>query len=169
MFELEYRIVLSADDDFEGQNGFFQIKCNNYSYGEMYPKEWEDTMDTVSLFDWFERLIMVVKYLMTEDYVVLSDVESYNVWIEFQKRNKDVTISVVKAKKEQGTRDIEFTLRRPIEREWTVSQICYNQLKLEVVEKAREYTAYILANNKRTAIDKIKRLEEILQSSKLNM
>lgn len=96
MFELEYRIVLSADDDFEGQNGFFQIKCNNYSYGEMYPKEWEDTMDTVS-------------------------------------------------------------------------QICYNQLKLEVVEKAREYTAYILANNKRTAIDKIKRLEEILQSSKLNM
>lgn len=164
MFELEYRIVLSDDDDFQGQNGFFQIKCNNYNYGEMYPKELEDVMDTVSLFDWFERLIMVVKYLMTEDYVVLSDVESYNVWIEFQKRNKDVTISVVKAEKEQGTQDIEFTLRSPIEREWTVSQICYNQLKLEVVEKAREYIAYIAALNKNSVIDKIEQLKEILQS-----
>ena len=94
-FKLEYRIVL-CDDDFNGQNGFFQIKCNNYNYGEIYPKELETVMDKVSLFDWFERLIRVVKYLMTEDYVVLSDVESYNVWIEFQKKDEKIIISVVK-------------------------------------------------------------------------
>ena len=51
MFKLEYRIVLSDDDDFEGQNGFLQIKCNDYKYGEMYPKELETVMDKVSLFD----------------------------------------------------------------------------------------------------------------------
>ena len=163
MFKLEYRIVLSDDDDFEGQNGFLQIKCNDYKYGEMYPKELETVMDKVSLFDWFERLIKVVKYLMTEDYVVLSDVESYNIWIEFQKSSEEVMISVVKAKKELGTQDIEFILGEPVEREWTVSQISYNQLKMEVVNKASEYIAYVVANNKSTSIDKIKEeLEEIL-------
>ena len=163
MFKLEYRIVLSDDDDFEGQNGFLQIKCNDYKYGEMYPKELETVMDKVSLFDWFERLIKVVKYLMTEDYVVLSDVESYNIWIEFQKSSEEVMISVVKAKKELGTQDIEFILGEPVEREWTVSQISYNQLKMEVVNKASEYIAYVVANNKSSSIDKIKEeLEKIL-------
>ena len=163
MFKLEYRIVLSDDDDFEGQNGFLQIKCNDYKYGEMYPKELETVMDKVSLFDWFERLIKVVKYLMTEDYVVLSDVESYNIWIEFQKSSEEVMISVVKAKKELGTQDIEFILGEPVEREWTVSQISYNQLKMEVVNKASEYIAYVVANDKSSSIDKIKEeLEEIL-------
>ncbi len=163
MFKLEYRIVLSDDDDFEGQNGFLQIKCNDYKYGEMYPKELETVMDKVSLFDWFERLIKVVKYLMTEEYVVLSDVESYNIWIEFQKSSEEVMISVVKAKKELGTQDIEFILGEPVEREWTVSQISYNQLKMEVVNKASEYIAYVVANNKSSSIDKIKEeLEEIL-------
>lgn len=163
MFKLEYRIVLSDDDDFEGQNGFLQIKCNDYKYGEMYPKELETVMDKVSLFDWFERLIKVVKYLLTEDYVVLSDVESYNIWIEFQKSSEEVMISVVKAKKELGTQDIEFILGEPVEREWTVSQISYNQLKMEVVNKASEYIAYVVANNKSSSIDKIKEeLEEIL-------
>ena len=163
MFKLEYRIVLSDDDDFEGQNGFLQIECNDYKYGEMYPKELETVMDKVSLFDWFERLIKVVKYLMTEDYVVLSDVESYNIWIEFQKSSEEVMISVVKAKKELGTQDIEFILGEPVEREWTVSQISYNQLKMEVVNKASEYIAYVVANNKSSSIDKIKEeLEEIL-------
>lgn len=100
---------------------------------------------------------------MTEDYVVLSDVESYNIWIEFQKSSEEVMISVVKAKKELGTQDIEFILGEPVEREWTVSQISYNQLKMEVVNKASEYIAYVVANNKSSSIDKIKEeLEEIL-------
>ena len=77
MFELNYRIVHSEYDDFIGQNGFFQIKCNECIYGEIYPKELETIMDKVSLYDWFERLARVIKYLMTKDYVAISDVESY--------------------------------------------------------------------------------------------
>ena len=41
MFELYYRVVHSEYDDFVGQNGFFQIKCNECKYGEIYPKELE--------------------------------------------------------------------------------------------------------------------------------
>ena len=78
MFELVYRIVHSDYDEFVGQNGFFQIKCNDYNYGEMYPKELEEVMDKVPLCDWFERLIRVIKNLIKKEYVVLSDAESYN-------------------------------------------------------------------------------------------
>ena len=55
----------------------FQIKCNECKYGEIYPKELETVMDKVSLYDWFERLARVIKYLSLKDYVALSDVESY--------------------------------------------------------------------------------------------
>lgn len=157
MFELDYRIVHSEYDDFVGQHGFFQIKCNNYIYGEMYPKEIEEIMDKVSIYDWFERLAKVIKNLMTKDYVALSDVESYNTWIVFQKRNEEVIISIVKAKKEQGSHDIEFFLRNPEDGEWMNQTIGFEQLKHEVIEKGREYIKNILLTNRENIlVDKIK-------------
>ena len=156
MFELDYRIVHSEYDDFEGQHGFFQIKCNGYIYGEMYPKEIEEVMDKVSLYDWFERLAKVIKNLMTKNYVALSDVESYNTWIVFQKRNEEVIISIVKAKKEQGSQDIEFVLREPEAGEWTNQEINFNELKKEVIEKGMEYIKNIVAfNTENVLFDKI--------------
>ncbi len=147
MFELDYRIVHSEYDDFVGQNGFLQIKCNEYKYGEIYPKELEMVMDKISLYDWFERLGRVIKYLMTKDYVVLSDVESYNTWIEFHRKNEEVVISIVKAEKEQGSRDIEFNLKESNAGEWADQVINFSQLKTEIIEKARDYTEVIIANN----------------------
>lgn len=148
MFELDYRIVHSEYDDFVGQHGFFQIKCNGYIYGEMYSREIEEVMDKVSLYDWFERLAKVIKNLMTKDYVALSDVESYNTWIVFEKRNEDVKISILKEEKEQGSHDIEFALGEPEAGEWTDQTISFEQLKREVMEKGREYIKYILSANK---------------------
>ena len=86
MFKINYRIVANEYDDFIGQNGFFQINCNGYDYGEIYPKEIEEVMEKTSLYDWFERLTRVVKNLETKEYVVLSDVESN------QKKNKVLKI-----------------------------------------------------------------------------
>ncbi len=164
MFELDYRIVYSEYDDFTGQNGFFQIKCNDYSYGDMYPKELETFMDKVSLYDWFERFIKVCKNLTTKEYVALSDVESYNTWIEFQRRDEEVVISIVKAEKKQGSRDIEFYLGEPIEGEWVNQVNDFNLFRNEIISKAREYINYIVTNNtENLVIDKIEReLKEIL-------
>lgn len=156
MFEIDYRIVHSEYDDFEGQHGFFQIKCNGYIYGEMYPKEVEEIMDKVSLYDWFERLTKVIKNLMTKNYVALSDVESYNTWIVFQKRNEEVIISIVKVKKEQGSHDIEFVLKEPEAGEWTNQIISFERLKGEVIEKGREYIKNISTNEENVIVDKIK-------------
>lgn len=165
MFELDYRIVHSEYDDFVGQHGFFQIKCNGFLYGEIYPNEVEVVMDKVSLYDWFERLAKVAKDLMTRDYVVLSDVESYNTWIEFQKRDNKLIISIIKAKKEQGSHDIEFEIGEAVAGEWTNQTISFIQFKGEVVEKGKKYIQDILSFNKENIlIDKIRQeFDEIIQ------
>ncbi len=168
MFKLDYRIVHSEYDDFIGQNGFLQIKCNDCKYGEIYPKELETIMDKVSLYDWFERLVRVLKNLMTKDYVALSDVESYNTWIEFFRKNEEeVEISIVKAEKEQGSRDIEFLLKEPIEGEWAHQIISYNQLKAEIIKNVGQYIDFIVTCNTENLnimdINKIKENLEILQ------
>ena len=160
MFELVYKIVQSEYDDFIGQNGFFQIKCNGHRYGEIYPKELEMIMDKVSLYDWFERLARVVECLMIKDYVALSDVETYNTWIEFCRRNDNVIVSIVKAEKEEDSRDIEFNLKAPMEGEWKEQAICYSQLKLEIIKKLSEYVEFITSNN--TEKPEIKKMVEIL-------
>lgn len=158
MFELDYRIVHNEYDDFAGQHGFFQIRCNNYIYGEIYPEEIEGIMDKVSLYDWFERLAKVIKGLLTKDYVALSDVESYNTWIVFQKKNDEVIISIVKAKKEQGSHDIESFVRDPEAGEWMNQVIDFEQLKREVIEKGKEYVnSILLANKENNSFDKLRR------------
>lgn len=143
MFKIEYRIVHSENDDFLGQNGFLQIKCNENKYGEIYPKELEMVMDKVSLFEWFERMVRVMYYLMTKEYVALSDVESFNTWIEFKKMEAEVVVSIVKAEKKQGSHDIEFSLDDPVEGKWGKQVVSYNQLKAEIIEKTREYARCI--------------------------
>ena len=158
MFEIDYRVVYSEFDDFKGQNGFFQIKCNGYIYGEMYPEELEVIMNKVSLYDWFERLARTIKNLITKDYVALSDVESYNTWIVFQKSNEEIKISILKAKKEQGSHDIEFSLNEVEAGEWSNQVVDFCQLKQEVLEKGKEYLRSILSTNEENILfDKIKR------------
>ena len=162
MFELNYKIVHGRHDDFWGQNGFLQIKCNGIEYGDLYPKELEAVMDKVSLYDWVERFIRVIKNLSVRDYVVLSDVDSYNTWIEFRREKDKVVISIVKEEKEQGSRDIEFCLKRPRAGEWTNQVVDYIQMKSEVTEKAMEYLECVISNNAETV--EIKKLKDNLIS-----
>lgn len=164
MFKLDYRIVHSECDDFTGQHGFFQIKCNDCFYGEIYSKEIEEVMDKVSLYDWFERLSRVIKNLMIKDYVALSDVESYNTWIVFQRKDEEVIISIVKSKKEDGSHDIEFFLKEPEMGEWINQAVSFGQLKQEIVDKGMEYIKNILPDNKENIlVDKLKReFDEII-------
>lgn len=165
MFELDYRIVKSEYDDFVGQNGFFQIRCNGFCYGEIYSREIEAVMDKVSIYDWFERLAKVINILMIKEYVALSDVESYNTWIEFKKRNEDVEISIVKAKKEQGSHEIEFALKGVEAGEWIDQGANFNQIKSEILKKGKEYIKYIDINNKENIlVEKIKRAYEEIES-----
>ena len=118
-------------------------------------------MDKVSLYDWFERLARVIKYLSLKDCVALSDVESYNTWIEFRKTNEEVMVSIVKAEKEEGSHDIEFNLKEPIAGEWEKQVIRYSQLKTEIIEKLGEYVEFITISN--TEHPEIEKIDELLK------
>lgn len=152
MFELNYRIINSEYDDFIGQNGFFQLNCNGFLYGEMYPKDLEDIMDKVSIFDWFERLIRIVESLMTKEYVALSDVESYNIWIEFNKKGEDVEISIVEAEKPDGSKDLEYKLKNVIYADWMNQKVKFYQFKEEILKKAEIYIENVINNNKESPL-----------------
>ena len=161
MFELHYRIVQEEHDEFVGQNGFFQIKCNGFKYGEVYSKELEPIVDKVSVYNWFERLAKVIKYLITNEYVALSDVESYSTWIEFHRKGEEVVVSIVKAEKEEGSRDIEFSLKETSAGEWEKQVICYSQLRTEIIDKLKEYVDFLVTHNLKNP--EIEEMDEILK------
>ena len=147
MFEIFYEIVCDEVDDFVGQNGFLQIRCNEFQYGEIYPKEIADIMDRDALFDWMERLIRVLIYLKTYNYVVLSDVESYNTWLEFKRDNDDLIVSVIEAEKNIGSKDIEFSVSNRKNGEWYGQRIHFNEFERELNIKVGNYIKYIKENN----------------------
>lgn len=143
MFKIEYKIINSDFDDFYGQNGFFQVLCNGFSYGEIYPEELESVMDKVSIVDWFERLVRVKEHLKTLDYVALSDTESYNTWIEFRKNQRNLVISIIKADKVDGSHDIEYQLNNMENGDWVNQVVSFEQFCDEIQSKAKEYTEYV--------------------------
>lgn len=93
--------------------------------------------------------------------LLLSDVESYNTWIEFRKTNEEVMVSIVKAEKEEGSHDIEFNLKEPIAGEWEKQVIRYSQLKTEIIEKLGEYVEFITISN--TEHPEIEKIDELLK------
>lgn len=147
MFKIEYKIISNDYDDFIGQNGFFRMLCNGFAYGEIYHEELESVMDKVSIVDWFERLIKVIEHLNKSNYVALSDTESYNTWIEFKKRDENLVISIIQAKKEDGSHDIEYQLNNTEDGEWVNQIVSYKQLYEEILSKAKEYLEYIISQN----------------------
>lgn len=98
-------------DDCIRQNGFFQIKCNGFIYGEIYGSELEEIVDKEPLYDWFERMLRTVKELEVRHRIFLSDTESYNTWIEFCKGNGFATVRLVTTENKEGLMDMEFHLK----------------------------------------------------------
>ena len=85
--------------------------------------------------------------------------------IGFIEKNEEIIISIVKAEKEQGSRDIEFDLRETIAGEWADQVIYFSQFKTEIIEKAREYIQIISANNaENLEINKLKENLDNLQN-----
>lgn len=145
MFKIDYRIINHAYDDFYGENGFFQMNCNDFLYGDMYSRDIERFMFTISIIDWFERFIRVAESLFEHPLVALSDVESYNTWIVFERRNNnDITVSIKKGEKKDGTQDIEFAIENVKHGEWEDQNVDFHQMRQEICLKANEYFDEIL-------------------------
>ncbi len=139
MFQINYRIVYNDWDDFPGQNGFFQIQCNDCKYGEIYAEEIESFISKADLNWWFERLTQVARHLLTKEQVALHDMESYDLWIEFRRNKDDLSIDLIKAMPPNGTRGIEFELDGIEHGEWGNQHVSFLQFKGEVIEKTTLY------------------------------
>ncbi len=148
MFEINYKIINNPDlDDYYGQQGFFQITCNGYSYGEIYSK-YEEYMDLEYLDHWFQRIVKALELLVFHEQVFLTDVESYDTWIRFEKRNTLLYVSIVNAEKPIGTSGVEYTLENVKEGNWWQNQpVKYGQFKEEVIKKSSQYLREVLDYN----------------------
>ncbi|MBQ8549143.1 MAG: hypothetical protein IJ427_11660, partial [Lachnospiraceae bacterium] len=89
------------------------------------------------------------------------DVESYSTWIEFYRKDEEVVVSVVKAEKEDGSRDIEFSLKETSSGEWEKQVICYSQLRTEIIDKLKEYVDFLVTHNPKNP--EIEKMDEILK------
>lgn len=161
MFELLYKVVKSKDDDFIGENGFFKLKVNDYIYGEIYSDELDDVMEKESIYDWMERLCRVIKELKINKKVYLSDVESYNTWLEFEIVDDSILINEVKSLKEKGSKDLEYHLENFIKKEWNNPKVKYKEFRSEITAKLNDYRKYIIKNNTNNSM--VKELAEKLK------
>ena len=147
MISIDYKIVNNEFDDFWGENGFLSLKFNDLKYGDIYSDELNDLMDTVSVFNWFERLLKVYNYLYVNDQVYLSDVDSYNIWISFKKNNSFLTVDLVSLTKDSGTKDIEFFLQSYKTVSGFSRTLKWNEFSTELLKKTGKYIDSLYKNN----------------------
>lgn len=149
MFEINYRIIPHEWDEFKGQEGYIQFCVNGYIYGDMYSKDLDGVMDTEDLNAWFDRICRALYYLEIKNYVVLSDIESNNVWIEFKRMNDDVIISILDNEKMSGVKDVELVMKNPTihSRYWGNQIVPYDELKRQVISTVKGYIEFLNMNN----------------------
>jgi len=157
MFKINYRITsdleelkhLSEQKIREGVSieGFFELEINDKKYG--YYKSGplqigEEGLDLIT--EWFEGLLTVLIALKkSNSYVALSDIDSYNTWLEFKSlQDGMVSISVIMAEKESGSGQVETEpLKNAIYSDWANEVISYDEMLREVINKANEYCSHL--------------------------
>lgn len=151
MFEIKFRITdelgiigdWDADTfDREGDlEGFFAINFNGHLYGYHHENELQEgEVGFELLTHWFEMLIKVYINLNNSKYVALSDIESYNTWLEFKLEDGELLVSVIENENKAGLGAI---ITSPFETytysDWKNVQVSKAEFKNELVIKANEY------------------------------
>lgn len=149
MFEIKYRLSEKQYETLHGDKGYYQMFFNENSYGEMYPEEIEEIMGTAYLYDWLKDMVQVATELHSKKYVALSNIESYNEWIEFERVNKNLYIRIVTADKPNGIGIIVYDLinRESKDSNGYNSHISFVEFKKEIITKCSSYIQNISEKN----------------------
>ena len=147
MFEVRYKIVPADYDDYAGENGYLQICVNEFQYGNIWPDELDGVMETLCLSDWMERLVRVCTLLETDNYVALSDVDSYDTWLEFRKIDQQISVSMARTSDKVGHGIIETEPLHVVAYDWKDLTVPYEEFREELYRKAGEYIRYLKENN----------------------
>jgi hypothetical protein len=153
MFKINYRITekeksllkdLSEQDLYDGGHieGFFEIIVNNEHYGYYKSDNLHSDEEGFDLLTtWFGGLLETLILLRNNNtYVALSDIDSYNIWLEFKKVNNDfVLISVIKGEKIGLDQVITKPPKNKTYSDWKEEKIFYKEMCYEVLNKANKF------------------------------
>ncbi|WII39026.1 hypothetical protein [Paenibacillus thiaminolyticus] len=163
MFKISFKIFENENAEemeLNGSDGYFQFKIDNETYGIFIPEDIDEF--SVSIYWWLYYFLKAVLILKTESYVLISDIEKPKIWIELKKEKNIVQISKVTADKPEGSGAIE-TKEMPnlIHHYWKNKQVTYENLKTEVVNKAKLYIEELRVLNNEVNKDILK-LESLI-------
>lgn len=168
MFKISYKLFESEDvegNELNGTEGYFQFEIDNETYGIFITEEIDDF--TVSVYWWLYYFLEVVRLLKTERYVLISDIEKSNIWIELKMEKDIVEISKVSADKPEGSGAIETkkvpNLTYPY---WKEKRVIYEDLKKEVIDKTKLYVEELKVLNNESNKEILKMEKLVLEIEK---
>lgn len=141
MFEISYKVFKNneiEDDELNGEYGYFQFDIDHESYGILIPQEIEEF--SVSVYDWFLNFLEALLILENHNYVLISDIEKSDIWIELKKEDNNLKISKVSAGKiEVGGVVLKEKLPDTKYLYWKEKEVSFLEFKSELLEKSQSY------------------------------
>lgn len=180
LFNINYRIVMNMDEiaswsvkkfDDEGDlQGFFEMVFKGHSYGYYHSRPLgDDERGFDSITNWFERLLNLYILLRTNNYVAISDTNSYIKWLQFVKvEPADVEVSLIDNENKSWLSDIvTTTFNQMTYSDWKGVVISLEELKTEIILKTELYIEELRDINKKLLYsNRIKILTDLLQKVK---
>jgi len=147
MFEILYTTTdskeelesLNDEDDILGYIAFY---VNGNEYGFYIDNAIEHGLSGgEKITDMFINLTLAYQELNRSGYVIIDDIGSYIAWIEFKRVQDLVSISILRAEKEEGEYcEIRLT---PLDKfeygEWYNETVRLSEMRSELVKKASQY------------------------------
>lgn len=157
MFEIKFRVLDDVDElaqwdseklDTDGDlEGLILLSFNGNEYGLYHEKgSFQEGVEGFYLMThWFQSLAEVCVELQQSDYVALSDIESFNSWIEFKIVNKNhLNISLIETEPENGT---GYIVTQPFTSYsysgWKDILISQGDFRQEVFNKSNDYLSCV--------------------------
>lgn len=181
MFTIMYRITedvqymksldketFDNESDFEG---FFALDFCGNLYGHYHNNPLgKDEKGWALITNWFISLLRAYLELEALGYVAVSDIESYNTWIEFKLCSETLMASIIEAEKEDGMHEVHT---KPFKvynyGEWSNISISLKGFKNELVEKSSQYLCEIAkVNQKLLKSRRMQNLNELILEVKNN-
>lgn len=150
MFRIRYRITekpeyiksLGKQGFDQGDlEGFFEMNFNENKYGYFHDRPLDEgEQGSELLTNWFSSVLEAFIVLQKSDYVAISDIDSFNTWIELKKTSNIIVTSIVKAEKGNGTSNLsEVPMESYNYGEWKNILIYADEFGSEIIGKTRQY------------------------------
>ncbi|MBO1627446.1 hypothetical protein [Bacillus arachidis] len=165
MFKINFKVFseTSSEEELNGEEGYFQIVIEEEEYGLFLPEEIDEF--AVSIYWWFYYFLEALIILKNDNYVLISDIEKAETWLELRKEENNIYISKVKANKiESGGPVITNKLPDLTYPYWQNKKVNFILFENEMLNKSRIYIQKLKEINKSNNKDIIK-LEELFNKA----